>query len=191
MSEDTATTKKEPGIFVATRVVSKILEVCFTIGAVGMVILGIMSFFAKPEDIIDDRLIQFGSVAISTYECNLEDAVRVQGVTYILSVGFFGLMAMIFRNIYLIVKTAEGETWFSTGATPFQPDNVRMVREIGIFLILIYVVGLIIEAGAYIACQDIEGSTTMMPLVFGIIVICLSKMFEYGQKLQETEDGLI
>lgn len=191
MSEDEPTIKKEPGIFVATRVISKILEVCFTIGAVGMVIIGIMSFFAKPEDIIDDRLIQFGSVAISTYECSLEDAVRVQGVTYILSVGFFGLMAMIFRNIYLIVKTAEGETWFSTGATPFQPDNVRMVREIGIFLILIYVVGLIIEAGAYIACQDIEGSTTMMPLVFGIIVICLSKMFEYGQKLQETEDGLI
>ena len=101
------------------------------------------------------------------------------------------IMAMIFSNIHLIVKTAEGDTWFSTGATPFQPDNVRMVREIGIFLIMIYVVGLIIEAGAYIACQDVEGSTTMMPLAFGIIVICLSKMFEYGQKLQETEDGLI
>ena len=191
MSEDTSTEKKEPGIFTATRIVSKILEVCFIIGAVGMTILGIMSFFLKPEDAIDDRFIQFGSVAISTYGCTLEDAVRVQGVTYILSFGFFALMAMIFRNVYLIVNTAEGNTWFSQGATPFQPDNVRMVREIGIFLILIYVVGLVIETAAYITCQDIEGSTTMMPLVFGIIVICLSKMFEYGLKLQETEDGLI
>ena len=43
------------------------------------------------------------------------------------------LMAMVFRNVYLIFKTAEGKTWFSKGATPFQPDIVRMVREIGIF----------------------------------------------------------
>ena len=174
-----------------TMVISKILQVCFIIGAVGMVILGIFSFVSKPEDIIDDRLIQFGSVAISTYGCTLEDAAKVQGVTYILSFFYFALMAMIFRNVYLIVKTAEGDTWFSKGATPFQPDNVRMVREIGIFLIMIYVVGLVINAAAYITCQDIEGSVTMMPLVFGIIVICLSKMFEYGQKLQEEEDGLI
>ena len=174
-----------------TMVISKIIQICCGIGAVGMVILGIFSFVMKPEDVIDDRLIQFGSVAITTYNCTLEDAVRVQGVTYILSFFFFALMGMIFRNVYLIVKTAEGDTWFSKGNTPFQPDNVRMVREIGIFLIMIYVVGLVINAAAYITCQDIEGSTTMMPLVFGIIVICLSKMFEYGQKLQEEEDGLI
>lgn len=44
------------------------------------------------------------------------------GATIILS-----LMAMVFRNLYLIIKKSEG-------ATPFQADNVRMLKEIGILL---------------------------------------------------------
>ncbi len=49
--------------------------------------------------------------------------------------GFFfcSLMGMVFRNIYLILRTAKGKTWFAKGDTPFQNDIVRMVREIGIF----------------------------------------------------------
>lgn len=51
-----------------------------------------------------------------------------------------GLMAMVFRTIYLILKTTAGKTKFSNGTTPLQPDNIRMFREIGIFAIAIPIV---------------------------------------------------
>ena len=56
------------------------------------------------------------------------------------------LMAMVFRNLYLIIKRSE------TG-TPFQPDNIRMLREIGIFAIAIPIVGLIMS----IVCRLVLG----------------------------------
>ena len=102
------------------------------------------------------------------------------------------MMAMICRNIYLIFKTSEGKTSFSKGQTPFQPDNIRMVREIGIFLIAIPVVGLIMDIIAHIALgPEIECSMDLHFIIVGLVAICLSRFFTYGMELQEDVDGLV
>lgn len=57
-------------------------------------------------------------------------------------------MAMVFRNVYLIFRTAKGKTWFAKGDTPFQKDIVRMVREIGIFYLAVPIVSLLMSVVA-------------------------------------------
>lgn len=104
-----------------------------------------------------------------------------------------GLFAMIFRNINLIFRTAEGKTKFSKGETPFQKDNVRMIREIGYFCIAIPVIQLIISVIAKIAIgfDTVETSVEMSTLVIGFVVLCLSQFFSYGMKLESDVEGLV
>lgn len=103
-----------------------------------------------------------------------------------------GLMAMIFRNICLIFKTSAGETRFSKGATPFQPDNVRMLREIGIFAIAIPLWGLVCDVLVQLLAGDAaEASVSFTGFVFGLAMLCLSQFFAYGVRLQQDADGLL
>lgn len=105
----------------------------------------------------------------------------------------FVLMAMIARNVHLIFKTSEGKTSFSQGVTPFQPDNVRMVREIGIFTIAIEVVQFIMSIVARIALGPdmVESSLGMQGVFIGLVMLALSQYFAYGMKLQNDVDGLL
>ena len=102
-------------------------------------------------------------------------------------------MAMCARNVHLIFKTSEGKTWFSKGETPFQPDNIRMVREIGIFLIAIPVVQLIMSIIARIALGPdmVESGLGMQSIFTGVVVLALSRYFAYGMQLQNDVDGLL
>ena len=103
------------------------------------------------------------------------------------------LMAMVFRNIYLIMKTTAGKTSFSEGATPFQKSNVRMVKEIGIFYIAVPVVGLIMSiiSRMIIGVEIAEIYMNMDGIITGIIILCLAQIFAYGTELQNDVDGLV
>lgn len=103
------------------------------------------------------------------------------------------LSAMIFRNIYLILRTAQGKTWFSKGDTPFQQDVTRMVREIGIFLIATSVVNLLWSIGMrfVLGVDSVELSVELDSALIGMMVLCLSQFFDYGTRLQADVDGLL
>ena len=103
------------------------------------------------------------------------------------------LAAMISRNVYLIFKTSVGETWFSKGSTPFQLDNIHMVREIGIFAISILVVELVISiiAGVVLGPDCVEMSVNTTGVFFGLVALALSRYFSYGAELQSEVDGLV
>ena len=103
------------------------------------------------------------------------------------------LVAMVFRNIYLIGRLTLGQSRHAKGAIPFQPDDVRMVREIGMFAISVPVVQLAFNIIARIAVGfDAEVSGfAFMGIVFGIAMLCLSQIFAYGMELQRDTDGLI
>lgn len=120
----------------------------------------------------------------------LPSAITIVAVTGVL---ICALTAMVFRNIYLIFRTARGTTWFSKGETPFQPDIVRMVREIGIFCISIPAIELVMSVigTAVIGTLYAEISVSMNGIVMGIVILCLSQFFAYGAQLQEDVDGLI
>ena len=100
---------------------------------------------------------------------------------------------MIFRNVNLILRTMKGKTWFAKGETPFQKDITRMVREIGIFLILIPVVQTIISAifRPVIGMEIAEMSVDMSKIITGIVVLSLSEIFAYGENLEKDVEGLV
>ena len=185
-------------IYKITEVISKVLQILFAIAAVATLVGGIILIALGSTDLdigkhMDDSdgIINTCGMAISTAMVSSDDIVKVTGAALLVSCVLYGLSMMIFRNTNLIVRTAKGGTWFSKGATPFQEDNIRMVREIGIFLIAMYVVQLIGTGIVHLLSSGVETSTSLMPVFIGIIVICLSKIFEYGKGLEDDQEGLI
>lgn len=181
----------------AAIIAAKIMEIFHWV-AVGLMIAGLIAYF------VDKSLLHYllnignGEFAVAGYNINVLDAHGVlQGSLFvsalITGVIVCGLMAMVFRNIYLIFKTTAGQTKFSKGPTPFQPANVRMLREIGIFVLSIPVIEFALDNIAKLAAgvDAVESSVSISGLVFGIALLCLSQFFAYGTQLQSDADGLL
>ena len=75
----------------------------------------------------------------------------------------------------------------------FQKDNVRMMREIGIFAIDIPVIGFIMSVITRLVCgvDFAEICVDMGGISMGIIVLCFSQFFAHGVKLENDVDGLL
>lgn len=182
-----------------TKVCAKFLEVMFFTCSVVMIAATVYSF-ARGQEFVEFLAEQVGNGTIATngFEISIQDAQgncfvaagRIFAIAGILTMFFIG---MIFRNVYLIIKTWEGKTWFSKGETPFQGDVVRMVRECGIFSILVPVTGLLMSAVAkiVIGVDSCETSVQVVGIAMGLAMICFSRIFEYGISLEKEVEGLV
>ena len=118
----------------------------------------------------------------------------VNGETDMVSFMLFGIgaviilavMAMVFRNLHLIFKKSEN-------TTPFQKDNIRMMREIGYFSIAVPVIGLIMSVFVRLVTgvETAEVSIDTTGIFMGIIVLCLTQFFIHGAELEKDVDGLL
>lgn len=106
------------------------------------------------------------------------------------SVAVLALMAMIFRNVYLILKTAKGKTWFAKGNTPFQQNIVRMFREIGIFFIAVSVMSIISGIVINLVDGELTNGFNYLSCFIGLVFLCISQFFNYGTRLEKDLDGL-
>lgn len=102
------------------------------------------------------------------------------------------LGARIFCGVYLLFRTAAGKTSFSLGPTPFQPANVKLLRQMGRMAIGIPLVEILGYGVA--ACLMGPGIFTKVYfsigyLVLGVVVLCLSQFFAYGVELQTDVEG--
>lgn len=177
----------------ATKIVAKILEVVHWVAAGVMVVTAICSS-AAPQwltYVLNLEADRPGVANVYGFETTITDAagnlsMKAFFLTAVGAVVLYGLMAMIFRNIYLIIKRSES-------GSPFQKDNVRMVREIGIFSIAIPVIGLImsIVIGLATGPDAAETSVNLNGFVTGIVVLSLSHIFAYGAGLEKDMDGLL
>ena len=185
----------------AVIIIARIVEVFMWVGcALSAVITGLSAAgkfsllrFFTDVDTANAQSLTSGSFNLLV---RFENGVPSRGayVIFFLTLVFtFALMAMCARNVYLIFKTSEGRTSFAKGATPFQPDNIRMVREIGIFLIAIPVVQFVMSIVARIALGPDVCETSMgtQNLFVGLVVLALSQYFAYGMKLENEVDGLV
>ncbi|MDJ1121941.1 DUF2975 domain-containing protein [Olsenella sp. YH-ols2217] len=103
-----------------------------------------------------------------------------------------GLSAMVARNITLISRSLAAQPEFSETNTPFTPDNVRMVREIGLFCVSISLWGLVATWVIFgVSGGAVETSWSQMGLLLGLVVLWLSTMFAYGHRLQDDVEGLV
>ena len=178
-------------------VITKILEVFHWVGAALMLAAAVCSV-AAPDLVkyfvsFDAKECCGANFEIYGFEVNLPVAVGtavVDGAAFlILSIGavvILAVMAMVFRNLHLIFKKSEN-------TTPFQKDNIRMMREIGIFTIAVPVIGLVMGVIVRLATgvEMVEISIDMSGILMGIIVLCLTQFFVYGANLEEDVDGLL
>jgi len=120
-------------------VLTKLIEVAYWIGAVAMVVA--VALVAIDSYVPGQLVWGVGPGAeLSTHGFSMviagEDGeLLVPALVIFLLTGalVLGLMAWVFRDAHLILRTTQGLTKFSQGKTPFQKDNVRMLREMGFF----------------------------------------------------------
>ncbi len=182
-------------------VVSKITEIIHWIGAVSMVALSFMPLFAKDRlaELLNKIFLEDGILQLNTYgfELNAANADGTPNFTLfvlftITSAIILSLFAMLFRNIYLIFKKINSSE-YSSSNSPFQPDIVRMVREIGIFeitycaigFLMSIIISLIVSPGSAECVFPVSG------IIIGLIILCLSRVFSYGSRLENDVDGLL
>lgn len=185
----------------AIMIIAKIAEVMNWIGAAVMLVgtiivsckkLGFMDFLETlNEEPLTEMTVSGFSISIVNNAGLYDTAALI--IFFIVGMISAITMAMIFRNCYLILRTTEGKTWFSKGETPFQPDNIRMVREIGIFSIGLPIVQTIfsIIAKLIIGVDNVETSVQFTGFIFGLVSLCLSQYFSYGAELEADVEGLV
>ncbi|MBQ7283520.1 MAG: hypothetical protein IJ339_05390 [Oscillospiraceae bacterium] len=183
------------GINKAGCVVTKILEVFHWVAVVLMLAATVCSQ-AAPQHVdkfvgIDAKECCGAQLAVYGFEIQADviDGTVDMKTFCVFGIGaviILALMAMVFRNMYLIFKKSATET-------PFNKDNIRMLKEIGIFSIAVPVAGLIVSVIARIVIgpQAAEISVNQSGLFMGIIVLCLTQYFIYGAQLEKDVDGLV
>ena len=182
-------------------IVSKFLEILHWLAAALMLCLLALSLAAPNwlSGLLAQGAQRFGR-ELTTYGFTLtvagaDGSVNLAAVALFTvgAISILSLMAMVFRNVYLIFRTAKGKTWFAKGDTPFQKDIVRMVREIGIFYLAVPIVSLLMSVVAVLVlgADAAEPSVNFEGVVTGILLLCLSQVFAYGAQLERDVDGLL
>ncbi len=178
-----------------SKILAKICEIAHWVGVVCMVLLVFSIFF---RDLLPKYIMvsESGETTVGCYGfdisvINADGSFRI-GALIILSIFAiiaFVLMAMVFRNLYLIIKNISR----GTDNSPFSRDNIRMVREIGIFAIAVPVVGQIMQIVAFIAlgAENIEMSVALDGYMMGLLALVLTQIFGYGAKLESDVEGLL
>ena len=183
------------GINKLGKIITKILEVFHWVGTALMVAATVCSV-AAPNWVkyfvgFDAKECCGANLEVYGFEVN---APVVNGNTDMTSFMLFGIgaviilavMAMVFRNLHLIFKKSEN-------GTPFQKDNIRMMKEIGIFAIAVPVIGFIMSIIVRLVTgvETAEISIDMGGIFMGIIVLCLTQYFVHGADLEKDVDGLL
>lgn len=180
-------------------ILAKLIEVSFWIAAVGLLVAFIMALFF-PGQIANGNLASLSQPQEELTVLGLSAGMisydsLAHALCFLCPFGCISasLYAMIFRNIYLIlrkVNASDGRA-FSSDNSPFQPDIIRMVREIGIFSILIPLTTLIGQVILRLFLPESNGNFDILQLVSGLAILYLSTIFQYGGHLQAEMDEVI
>ncbi|MFR1436451.1 MAG: hypothetical protein ACLSS9_14775 [Acutalibacteraceae bacterium] len=183
------------GIVKAAKIVTKIAEVFHWIGTALMLAATVCSLAApdwvkyfvgiNAKECCGAELNVYGFEIIAPVKNSSVDMTTL----FLFGIGaviILSLIAMVFRNLNLIIKKSEG-------STPFKPDNIRMLKEIGIFSFSIPVVGLLmsIVCRLILGIDAVETSVNFYGFFMGIVVLCLTQFFIHGAELQKDVDGLL
>ncbi len=192
--------KHQEGLTKAATVLTKLVEVAYDIGAVAMVVALVMVLVdpVTPMSLIWGEVApyeEFNVHGFSLVVGNGDGTLNRPAFILVLIGGaiLLSLMGWIFRNANLILRTTQGQTKFSKGKTPFQKDNVRMLREIGIFFISMTVVKFVLSvvAVALVGPEKAEVSAQLGDAIVGLLMLCLSQCFAAGMQMQQDVDGLV
>lgn len=183
------------GMSTAAKIITKILEVFHWVGAALMAAAAVCAAVA-PQYIgyfvdFDAKECCGAELSVYGFEVSLPVTDGAVDMTAFLLFGIgaviiLALMAMVFRNLSLIFRKSE------TGS-PFQKDNIRMMKEIGIFCIAVPVIGFLMSTVIRLVTgvDTVELSLDMGGIFMGIIVLCLTQYFIHGAELENDVAGLV
>ena len=177
------------------KVITKILEVFHWVGASLMLAATVCSVAAPNwvKYFVDFEAKDCCGANLEVYGFEVNAAVtggNVDMTAFLLfgigAVIILAVMAMVFRNLHLIFKKSEN-------ATPFQKDNIRLMREIGVLAIAVPVIGIIMSVivRLFVGVETAEVSVDTSGIFMGIIVLCLTQFFVHGAELEKDVDGLL
>lgn len=201
MTEQEKNERRMNSLTKAATVFTKLFEVGYQILAVGLIVglvLFIIDRAALPGALVKGSLAPGEEISVHDFSIvigNPDGSPNNTAIIIFLITGALTaeLMGWVFRNANLILRTTQGLTKFSQGKTPFQKDNVRMMREIGIFFLAIAVVELAASSLAFLILgpEFAEVSINAASAVTGILMLCLSQVFALGMQMQKDVDGLV
>ena len=98
----------------------------------------------------------------------------------------FGIMAMIFNRLHLIIDK-------SNGSTPFQEVNVKNFKLVGYLAIAIPAVSLLMSIiiRLVIGSEAAELSSGLDGIIIGLTVLCFTEYIAHGVKIEEDVEGLV
>lgn len=179
-----------------SKILTKICEIVHWVGVACMVLLLVLGIFFPdllPQYIVaseqGDTTAEYYGFEINVYSAQGSFQPGALIILAIFGIIALSLMAIVFRNLYLIVKSIGSET----DNSPFSKDNVRRVREIGIFAIAIPVVGQIMQIAAFIVlgAENVEISLALDGYMMGLLALVLTQIFAYGARLEADVEGLL
>lgn len=183
-------------------VISKITEIIHWIGAGISALMVFISIIDK--NFISESVVEKGAdfATFEAYSFNVNALTQSGDVNHFaVTMAFVGIMitfifmALIFRNLNIILSTIMGKYPHATSTSPFQKDVVRRVREMGIFAIAMPITGFItttiITAVSLANGIASEVSVSLDGIIIGLVCLCLSQIFSYGANLEEEVDGLL
>lgn len=199
MSQKLSTQKSDKILPKLTLILAKVAEIAHWCLACALLIATFIAIL-QPSLLTDwlKSTLPSGETNLSCYGFEAAvintDGVLQTGSTIFFTIGsavVLALMAMIFRNVYLILKTSEGKTWFAKGDTPFQKNITRMFREIGIFSIAISILSLISNIVITAAGGEITTGFNYLSCFIGLVSLCIAQFSNYGTRLEKDLDGLV
>lgn len=178
-----------------TRIGARILEILHWMTAALMALLLVVSL--THESLIGTLLTE----GVVSYGAELESygfrvALTVPGAQGISMPAFrlfvlctvilLSLMAMVFRNLFLIMRNARA-------GTPFQPDNIRMLREIGWFCMAqpVAALGVSVLIPLFAGRGVAEASVDITGFIIGAVALSLTRVFARGMELERDTEGLL
>lgn len=166
---------------VATKIVEILYWASIALVVVGIVMLAITPLIITPEE-FNDLMINLDLEGYENGKINIS-FVLLGGLCVIL---IAIANALVFRNLHLIFKR-------SANTTPFQQENVRLMRQIGLFTISVPIIQLIMSILLRVVTgvEDVEINFDLTNIVMGIIVLCLTQFFAHGVELENDVDGLV
>lgn len=176
------------------KIVMKVLEVGHWVAAGLMAAVGICAAVAPQflKYFMDvEGLLQDGELSVYGFEVMaLNPAGQIHtGVLTLYAVGaviLFAAMALAFHNLYWILKRSET-------ASPFQNENIRNLKIIGIISFSVPLIGLFMSIVIRLAVgpDAVELSMDQSGVIMGILILCLTQFFIHGAQLEQDVEGLV
>ena len=179
----------------AGKIVTKILEIFHWVGAAILCVAAVSALVAPQfvNNWVKITPIEGYGAPVEVYGFKMvlpvENGVIHPTALFLFGIGgvvILALMALIFRNLHRMIRNAEI-------SAPFHKDNIRMLKEVGIFSIAVPVVGLITSmvSRLILGTDSVEISVNLEGFCIGILVLSLTQFFIHGAELEEDVEGLL